>query len=313
MRWLRFLMLVPLVAVILLLAGAFGQQQAPPRNPTIPPPPSSYKPPQPDKAATDTLAAAIKQLDPIQLGWVETSFRQQANLQGLMFQAAGKYLAAPDRRMRLDLQVRLGTNVGKLEVVSDGTTLWESRQIGPGAPTVMHMAWKKVLEGLQGQPGVEQARDEFFQYQSFMGFVPLLQSIQQRMTISGQEKMTRDGREMTRLTATWKAAPPPEQWPAYLPRQCYIFLTTVGEKKIAWPERLEWWGPDAPGGKELVLLLEMEFRDPKIGQTLPAEQAARLFQVNAGTGEDRTSQMVEGIKARAQQIAAQPRGGQSQR
>jgi hypothetical protein len=326
MWWCRTCLLPLLVSSLLLLAGAIGQQPpagppqtppAPPANPPATPPAAPGTSPSPaapkaDAEATKVLKEAIDRLDPKRLKWVQTTFWQQADVQGLTYQAEGKYLAAPDQRLRLELSVRLGETTGTMDVVCDGSTMWQMVQVGGQPRLVTKVDLKKVLEGLSGQPDADQVRQEFFQNQAFTGLAPLLQGIQQRMTVTGREKVRWQGREVTRLTAVWSAdvarsvTPPDKPWPPYLAQECQLYLEPVGADGALWPRRLEWWGPSAAGASP-ALLLQMEFRDPKLNQPLPAEQVARAFHFDPGPGEvpDMTQQMAQTVKSRAQQLAAQ--------
>lgn len=343
----RTLFFVLLVSPVLLLAAAVGQQEPPSAPPATPKPtgsastptpplptpadatppgaapapaapgtppapgmpvaPVPQPPPKADPGATRLLHDAVQRLDWKKLGWVDTAFWQQADVQGFTFQAEGNYVSAPDRRFRLDVRVRVGATVGKLEVVSDGSTLWEGMKIGSFPPRVTKLDLVKVLDEMKGPAAdVDPLRDEFFQTQSFRGITPLVQGIEQRMTVTGQEKVRRDGRDMTRLTAVWsQPLQAGLQWPAFLPRQCQLYLAPAGSENVPWPYRLEWWGPAAQPGSE-ALLYAMEFREPKINQPLAAEQAARAFKYVPGTDkvEDQTEGYVQQYKMRLQQIAA---------
>ena len=75
------------------IAAAIGQQPgSPPVSPSSPaaPPP---QPAKPNAEGAKLLAEAISRLDPKKLAWVQTTFWEQADLQGLMFQAEGSYLS----------------------------------------------------------------------------------------------------------------------------------------------------------------------------------------------------------------------------
>jgi hypothetical protein len=275
MRWYWTLLLPSLGGCILWLAGAFGQ------SPTRQPPPAEQKtpPPKADPEGTGLLKQAIQELDPKKHPWLETAIWQQVDVQGLSFQAEGRYLTAPDHRARLELQVRLGGTTGKLTVVSDGSTLWESTQIGNTEPRVQQIDLKKALETMSKPPAKEQAGEAFLQGRSLLGVAPLLQNIQAQMTVTRKERVRRQGQELLKLTAVWSEdtakviASPKGPWPALLPRQCRLYLDP---KPPHWPHRLEWWGP-APSRAEDVLLLQMEFRHYKLDRELSKEQYAREF------------------------------------
>ena len=275
MRWLQTLLLPALGGGVALLAGALAQQPAG----STPRPPEEKKeaPPRVDPEGAKFLEKAAAALAPNKHPWVETTLWQQVDLQGLSFQVEGKYLSAPDNRIHLDLRVHLGNTLGRLEVVSDGTTLWEGTQIGKDQPPdVQKMALKKVLD----LPSVtEQVRADFLQRQSFAGVGPLLKNISQQMAVTGTEAQRWRNQEVVRLTAFWKEdvaqklVAPKQPWPAFLPRKCYLCL---GAQDPHWPYRIEWWGPAGAAGGD-ALLLQMEFRNPRLDQPLPEERLQREF------------------------------------
>jgi hypothetical protein len=156
-------------------------------------------------------------------------------------------------------------------------------------------------------------REDFFRTKSFFGVAPLLQTIQQRMTVTSKEKVNQNGQEMTKLTAVWSEVPPPgSQWQAYIPRECRLFLGRAGSNHILWPYRLEWWGPAPPRAGD-SMLFAMEFRNPKIDQSLPADRLAQEFKFDPGKNQvmDNTKDMAEFYKMRVQQIAAQKQQAQT--
>jgi hypothetical protein len=321
----RTLLLPMLVGVAIIVAGAMAQQTSPPNQPSkspadakaasgqagktsadIPPPP---KPPQADPAATKVLDNAVnaKRFD-----WVQTTFWEQVDVQGLSFQAQGTYLSAPGNRLHLDLQVHIGGTVGRLEIVSDGTTLYEADKIGDGERTITKVVeLKKVLETLNIPDMSKEVSDEFFQSQAFYGVIPLLKSIQQRMTVTKKENLRWHGHEVVQLTAEWSGAVAKEftqdgkqQWPPFVPRQCRLFL----DAKTLWPHRLEWWGPARPGADN-SLLVQMEFRNPN-HEPLDEARCKKEFTFEAVPAEvssrvDRTEEIKAAIKHRNQQLASQ--------
>jgi hypothetical protein len=65
-----------------------------------------------------------------------------------------------------------------------------------------------------------------------------------------------------------------------------------------WPYRLEWWGPSPSLGAD-TLLVQMEFRDPKLNEPVAQDQIAKVFQLNLGKEEvkDLTTEITERISA----------------
>jgi len=309
MRWSRPLLLPMLVGVGILAAGAMGQQSAPPTQPagTAKPAPPPLKPVTADPAASKILEEAIqaKRLD-----WIQTTLWQQVDVQGLSFQAEGTYLSAPDNRLHLNLVVHVADTSGKLEVISDGTTLWETTQVGDGERTITKkVRLKDILESLNKSDVAKEMRDEFLESQSFYGVLPLLQSIHQRMLVTKQEKTNWRGSEVTLLTAEWSndiakkiTQDGKQPWPQFFPRQCRLFL----DAKTRWPHRVEWLGPTL--GREDSIIVQMEFRNPK-HEPMSDDVCKREFTFNPGKDlpaqVDQTDDLKNALRYRNQQLTAQ--------
>lgn len=262
----RLLPLPLLVGSAFLLTGAVGARLAGSAPPASPPPSPAFGA---DPGAGQLLDEAAARIGPARVAWLETAVWQQVELQGLAYQAEGRYLAAPGRRTRLDLRTRLGDTEGEVRVVSDGTALWQGSRIGGGD-------WEGVGKiGLPAGPGGDGSHGW-----SFAGLSPLLQGLRTQMVWGRRELVRRGGREYHKLTGTWadapKTTPRDGPWPEGLPRQCRLYL----DAETLWPARVEWWGPDPPREGE-CLLVQMEFRDPVLNRPLPAEQCIRGFALAA--------------------------------
>jgi len=294
----------------LVFVGALGQQ-APKSAPdaksaAAPAAPAKPDPPKADPAAVQAFDAALQQLEKNPLTWFETTLWQQMAVQGLVLQSQGIYLSGPDHRLRLDLVVHCGDTKGRMEVICDGTTFWESIQLGDKDPKVVQKVdWTKVKAAL-GQPDVAQfARDDFLQNMSFAGVAPLLQSLKQRLTFTKKEAAKWQGHDVVKVTGVWnpdsmKQIVPPGQpgWPSLMPRQCVAYL----DAKTGWPYRLEWWGPSPPQPAD-QLLLQMEFRDPKLNVAMSPERVAKVFHYSptSETVTDRTNETVQMLAEMARQ------------
>lgn len=310
MRWLRYPLFVLLAAPICLITGAIGQQ--PGAAPTAKPPAAKAPPPpKADAEAAKVLDAAIQALDPKRLEWLETTLWQQVDLQGLTFQAEGSYLSGPNHRLCLDLQVRLGDTLGKLLVVSDGATLWERLQIGASDKIEVKKTDLRSLLNRDLFP--ERIQSEFI---PLAGVVPLLQNIRRQMTVTGQEKIQWRGRSVVKLTAAWSGdvakaiVAGNSSWPNALPRKCCLYLDD-GPTQTHWPHRVEWWGPVSSQAGD-GLLLQMEFRNPKLAQEVALsdeqrKQYAARFRFSPGNlpVQDQTKQVLEQAKNRGKQLANQ--------
>jgi len=315
------------------LAGAPGQQPAPssmgtgtlippaaspaarqpatsPAQPSAVPPP----PPKPDSEGTKLLAEAVKQLDPKQPGWLQTNFWMQGDVQGLTYQGNGLVVLGPDHRLRMDLNVQLGTGRGQLQMVSDSNVFWEALKIGTLAPIIKKVVLSDAVKGVEGLATAQSVLDESYSVQGFNGVYPMLAAMQDRMVVTGREDTTLDGRPANKLTLNWSAendqqarqvlSPQTGQtagmWPAHLAQNAFVYLVHVDSGKRLWPARIEWWGPSPPRTGN-VLMLQQEFRDPKF-DPLTSEQSARLFHFDPGHAEvvDMTKAYAENIKKQAQ-------------
>jgi hypothetical protein len=303
MSWTRIALLSLVVAAAAVLAGALAQQ--PPKSAPPAAPKPDTKPPQADPAANKAIDQTLEMLDRKRLAWIETTLWQQVDVQGLLLQSEGIYLAGPDYRLHLNLKVHVGETGGKMEIVCDGTTLWEVLQFGNRTPQVTKLEMKKVLETLDGPSSSPQLREEYLQRWTFAGIAPLIKGLKQRLVFTKLEKVRWRGHDTLKLTGVWspevvKTIVPVEnaQWPAYLPRQCYVYL----DPETHWPHRLEWWGPSPPL-KDDAVLLQMEFRNPKFTE-MSSERCARVFKLNTQAKDipDGTSQLISELNFRIQQL-----------
>ncbi|HLJ94422.1 MAG TPA: hypothetical protein VKU02_14645 [Gemmataceae bacterium] len=298
-RFLRFLFFPSLTATALWLSGALAQQAPPSAPPSSPAAPA----PKADPGAERTVRAAIELLNPKQPGWLETKLRQQVHARGLAFNADGRYVSGPDHRLHLELTVHLGSADGALQVISDGSTVWEEVHIGKGEHFVSRWNLKKVEEALNSPGSLPQIREQFYRSRAFAGVVPLLQNVRDQMTFTKQEDADWQKHKVLKLTAVWSAqvsknlSPQGNAWPPLMPRTCQLFL---GKDAPHWPYRLEWRGPTTPGAED-SLLMEMEFQSPRFtaASDPPPPDYARLFSFDPGKMKvlDRTQEISDFVTA----------------
>jgi hypothetical protein len=266
MQYFRHPMLLPLIFLtgsLLFPVFAACQQPQPPAKQAAAPPP----PPKADPKADEIFKQALDHLD-----------------------------QRPRFRLYADVIVKLGNMDGQMLTVSDGTAYWSRMRIGDLDKGVNKWDVKAVQAALKA-PGMDsRLLDEFYKNQAFLGLLPLLQSLRQQMVFIRQEHVSFQGREMQKVTGVWSPdvsraiAPPNSPWPPLVPQKCAIYFTKL-EGKVEWPYRIEWWGPLTARGED-TLLLQMEFRDPKILKA-DSPDAKSLMQVctfNPGTSPvmDRT-------------------------
>ncbi|GIW79123.1 MAG: hypothetical protein KatS3mg105_0930 [Gemmatales bacterium] len=274
-------------------SGVWGQ--APERKP----PPG----PQPDRAATDAFAAAVEKWQRKRLPWLDTTIWQKMEIEGIRFEASGRYLAGPNHQLHLSLGVRLARSQGRLDVICDGRTYWEVRQFDDQPPQVTRkFDFRKVLAQLEALKN-EQLSTEFFQNQSFHGVEPLLKSVQNRVVFTRLQRDNWQGQPVLKLTGVWNEKvvgpiAPPDRWPQFLPRECRVFL----HAETYWPLRFEWWGP-LPGHVRDRLILEMEFQKPGFSE-IPPQRRKQVFSFKPPAGDiaDDTEQTLRLIQQRLQQL-----------
>jgi hypothetical protein len=310
MSWFRLALLTLAVASAAALAGALAQPpgkkgDAPVRPTPLAPAAGPARVTPPDPAATAALDHALRALDRQKLQWLETMIWQQVDVQGLLVQSEGIYLAGPDYRTHLNLKVRLGDAAGKLELVCDGTTLWKIDQYGDHDPVVTKCEIKNAMATLNGPTATPALRDEYMQRWAFAGLAPLLMGLQQRMVFTKKEATHWRDHDVVKLTGTWnndvsaQMQPDARQpWPEYLPRQCVLYL----DAKTHWPHRLEWWGPSPPLAAD-GLIMQMEFRNPKFTSMSP-ERCGKVFTYTPAKKNvtDETSQLIADLNNRIAQL-----------
>jgi hypothetical protein len=252
-------------------------------------PPAAQTPPRADAEANRVLDRAVAALSADHFRWLRMNLWQQASLPALTYQAEGVYLSGPDHRLRLDLQVRAGNAASRLQVVSDGHTFWQIAQHGPAGRSVSRVDLKPVLQLLLS-PGTGAARrEEFYSHQWFAGPAPLLQTLRPALTFTRCQPVRWHERDALLLTGVRSVPPEEKNCPDYLPRQCRLFL----DAQSLWPHRLEWWGP-MPTNRQDQMLLQLEFRDPVLGQAVADQVFA--FQPGKEKVKDLTTDWMDGVR-----------------
>lgn len=297
MSYCRSIPLAALVAGIGFILSSPAQQPPAPKKPPgvalptqpapaakgtekVPAPPAP-EPIKSDPEAQKVIDDAIKALESKPIQWFQADLWQRMEVQGIMVHCDGPFLYGPNYKLHLDLNVRTGDSVNRLEIRCDGATRWEVRQLKNSQKEIQRLDWGKVARTLN-QPGVEaQDREMFLSSQSFSGILPLLKTLRQDFAFTKHEKIEWDERSAIKLTGVWASdvirnPVPPHLWPGAMPRQCCVYLDTRSNL----PRRLEWWGPSNQGGRD-TLLLQMELRNPKINVELAPERVAQVFKYSA--------------------------------
>jgi hypothetical protein len=306
MRWYRFL-LIPLILGALVPLSRYlngpALSLAPPALPDIPEPeaPELPKRSTPDAKVTQLLDRAIENLSEERAPWLETKFWQRMRLPELAYEGEAHFQSAPGHRYRLEIRTHMGDLDGNFLTICNGTELWAGSRVGPGEWTVVtRLDLMKIMNMLAGSTICPRLRREFLQGETFTGVTPLLRNLRRQLCWVRAETLSRSAGPELRLTGVWSqeqraALTDGKPWPASLARQCRLSL----DGRSLWPQRIEWWGPRSPGGKD-GLLAEMEFRELTINRTMTPKQCARTFRFHAGETKviDQTKKVSKQLLAR---------------
>jgi hypothetical protein len=264
-----------------------------------------------DATSTRLVEQAIARASDSATGWVESGVWMKARLPELSFEGEGRYVRAPARRFRLEMEARSTarpatrrTEMNRCTIlsVSDGRDLWTASRIGSsGWRDVTRLRMSKILDGPDSPARMPQVRREFLAGPALQGVEALLRSLGGQIDWVRREDQSGD----VRLTGRWNEAmlavlvEPKKPWPEALPRFCRLTLSGTQ----LWPARVEWWGPRTDGGPD-GLLAELEFRDPVFGRPLPPGECLGLFAFDPGEAvvNDITPIIQANLTERAKQL-----------
>jgi hypothetical protein len=160
---------------------------------------------------------------------------------------------------------------GKIRKVSDGRLLSWTTQVSDDKSDT------QTIELPHG-PSLAASCAKLLDEHGCGGFMPLLRTLQARLeeprVLTGLWKDRPVVVLRGRITPDHEAAArlPAELRSELQPRQANLYL----DAETLWPHRVEWWG-SAESGDPLVLLLQIEFRDPVLDRALSAEECRRIF------------------------------------
>jgi hypothetical protein len=264
-------MVLALTAATVILTGADTQ----PEPPVLPPVASPES-----AAAAQILDRAIETYSVPTVSWMEMTLWQQIWEDGVGRVVQGRYLAAPDHRLRLELKVQVNRTEGEFKLVSDGKSLWQLEHLGSGRPAVGQGYLPRLGEQYRTPEAVAAARTALLAEYTFLGPSPLLRILRRQAQRMGRKTVRWKGIEITQITGNWPEDPakladvPEYQRPRHPPRLWSVYLDAA----TLWPHRLEWWGAARPEDKP-TLLLEMEFRGAVLNRPMSPERCAREFMV----------------------------------
>ena len=226
------------------------------------------------------LERAIAAFAPARILWADVKFWQQTQEDEAVFEISGRYLAAPNLRMRLELFTQVGATRGELKMVSDGQRLWQWQRIGTQEPGITLVDLSDLDPGKTAPAALAQARADGLRDRGFAGVSTLLRTLRTRLQQLHGKAMRWKGLDVIQVTGTWPedpaklAAVPEYIRPRMVPRQCSIYL----DARTLWPHRIEWWYSERPENAP-VLLMQTEFRDPILNRPLPPERCAKEFTI----------------------------------
>lgn len=171
----------------------------------------------------------------------------KADILGQRFQLSGEYARAPQDRIKLVLTLSgLADARGRMLQISDGTTLWDFKEILDGQ-SYDKVDISKVFAKLD-DPGFDQETRQSFRTQlGFAGPDALLESLRKSISFDAlEDQETFDGHAVWIARGTWKdrqalnlegQAPLPAfgPLPAYVPSVAAVWI----DKETGWPYQLK--------------------------------------------------------------------------
>jgi hypothetical protein len=303
MSYFRFFVLLVALGSFVLITGATAWQDSPASRASAASAPLADAP---DANAAEVLDQALANWGPSRVQWLETRLWMRVHTQSLLYEAEGRHLAGPDRKLCLELKTHVGGMEGSSRSVCDGATLWQSTQVTEGGQTtVTRVDLDKALDAANRSPSMGMARAEFLRLRSFMGITPLLTDMRTQLHWVKKENVRRGKRDYVKVSGVMPAEalrPFTEgNGPALngVPRECRVYF----DRRSLWPYRIEWWGSDAPR-EGMVPLVQMEFQKPVINQPPTPEQMARDFSFDPHElpVADQTQQVAEQLQQRAREL-----------
>jgi hypothetical protein len=180
--------------------------------------------------------------------------------------------------MRFDVNVRVGQTVGKLRLVNDGVTVWQSIQTGGARAVVERWEMPGLGDTLKTPADVAQARMQLLEEHCFLGLAPMLRKLRQGVQSARLRQQRWNGHDVQIVSAAWPvndaslASLADFARPRLPLRQCRAYL----DAQTLWPYRIEWWGAEKPHQPH-QLLVQTEYREPLLNQPLSPERCAGEF------------------------------------
>ena len=137
---------------------------------------------------------------------VSAEVAQTADMLGQRFAVKGRYLKAPDHRVRLELRVSgTGVGAGQMVQVSDGKTLWDYQQV-LDASRCQTMKIDQVLKKLEAPEFTPEFRQQVLGSLGLAGPDALLAGLRKAIRFEGKEPGTLDvqvGKDKVETREVW--------------------------------------------------------------------------------------------------------------
>src|SRR5262249_33484209 len=151
------------------------------------------------------------------------------NVASLRFEADGLYLAGPNHRLRLDLQVQAQGVRRRMQVISNGPALWQAEQ-RRDRWRVSRVNMGELRGTLDDPETVAEACAEFHRSHLFTGPCLMLRSLRQDVVFTRYDRVAWTERDVYLLTGV-RRAPSVASCPDFQPRQCRLIL----DARTHWP------------------------------------------------------------------------------
>jgi hypothetical protein len=278
----QFLLILTL-ACGLLLAGSLQYQPLPlvairgeaPRLSPPEPLPVEARPLPPALAhatASAVLQQALKRYGPDQVAWLETTVRQQAMYEDVIYHAEGRCLSAPDHRLRLELQLQTNAASGRLDMICDGRFLTEILHLNGTLQSRQSTELPQPQQPTGDTAALMRQRTRFLQEKACAGLWPLLESLSEQLQQPQLRAVQWQEQTLLEIRGNWPVSAANSSEGRVQPRECRLFL----DVETFWPRRVEWWG-SASERQDNTLLFFTEYGQPVLNQPLPPERLSALF------------------------------------
>lgn len=215
------------------------------------------------------------------------------------FTVNGAYLqgSAPDLKLRLEFQVKVGDSEGSLLEVCDGQVLWTRHRVG----TETHITRRDVRQILQVAAKSGLAENLITVELGFGGLPGLLASIEKSMQFDQLKEESFEGRRLVVLEGgwkpdmlkLWKGNRPNAPLPDYVPSRVRLFF----DAESLFPRRILYLGRNA----EQVLrpMVSLDFNNVETDVAVPAD-AFKFAPPEGIFPVDLTDQFLKQIEQRQQ-------------